>query len=154
MFLTGQREVEQLCTRLRKHYATAARKKQQAAAAAAAAGAGGLRGAARLAAGQQGGEDGEGAQQQEPEGEEEEQEEEEVEQYGGGGDRAEVEGEGGGRFRRGEEEGPVDDYGVSGRGKEGKGGLGMGCTVTHVAKASGHVAGGCRGPRLDCGPAG
>lgn len=93
VFLTGQREVEQLCKRLRNHYA--------------------VQRARREAGGAAGGGDEGGA---EAEAEVEVDEEAElVEQYGGGGgDGAEVAGDAAERRRRaggGEEE--IDDYGVS-----------------------------------------
>ncbi|GLC69391.1 hypothetical protein PLESTF_000824800 [Pleodorina starrii] len=94
VFLTGQREVEQLCRRLRAHYDTRSRR------AAAAAGGGAGRGRDG-----DGGDDGEEAE----EAEDEELAAAAPEQYGGGGDLAEVAGDAAERRRRRDED--VDDYG-------------------------------------------
>ncbi|KXZ53733.1 hypothetical protein GPECTOR_6g650 [Gonium pectorale] len=109
VFLTGQREVEQLCRRLRHHYAERGRR---AAAAAAAASGGGARGRGSVAAAgagcddggdDEGGGDGCGVDEEDPLAA--------GEQYGGGGDVAEVAGDAAERRRRsGPEEEEVDDY--------------------------------------------
>ncbi|KAG2437050.1 hypothetical protein HYH02_011311 [Chlamydomonas schloesseri] len=109
VFLTGQREVEGLCKRLRGHYAAQRARR-------AAAGSGSGRPAAGAGPGGGGGGgggddgDGDGDGSAAAEGEEEE-EEELVEQYGGGGgDGAEVAGDAAERRRRGGDA-EVDDYG-------------------------------------------
>ncbi|EFJ47234.1 hypothetical protein VOLCADRAFT_120994 [Volvox carteri f. nagariensis] len=106
VFLTGQREVEQLCKRLNAHYSARGRR----AAAAAAAGGGGGGG---------GNEDADGDGDREEDGD---LAAAAPEQYGGGGDAAEVAGDAAERRRRGGGgDDDVDDYGeLNGGGEEGE----------------------------------
>ncbi|GIL53593.1 hypothetical protein Vafri_9207 [Volvox africanus] len=100
VFLTGQREVNQLCKKLKSHYS--ARRRRATAMAGSGAGAGGGRGV------DTGG--GDGDDEGNDDGEEAELAAAAPEQYGGGGDAAEVAGDFAERRRRGGEDQEMDDY--------------------------------------------